>query len=69
MAHTPQQTQERADDRTVHVALEVSKTSWTLAFSDGSARRPRVVGVAARDWRRIAGLRSGFSRRCEAQLR
>jgi transposase len=35
------------------MALELSKKSWKLAFSDGSARRPRVVAVSARDWRRF----------------
>ncbi len=33
--------------------MELSKPSWKLAFSDGSARRPRVVAVAAREWRQF----------------
>jgi transposase len=37
----------------LNVSLELSKKSWKLAFSDGSARRPRVVGVSARDWTRF----------------
>ncbi len=35
------------------MALELSKSSWKLAFTDGSTRRPRVVGVAARAWGRF----------------
>ncbi len=50
MTQTSQQIQESAAERTLHVAMELSKTSWKLAFSDGGVRRPRVVGVVARDW-------------------
>lgn len=49
MAQTPQPTQDSAEDRILHGALESSKTSRKLAFGDGSAHRPRVVAVAALD--------------------
>ena len=55
MTQTSQQTQDSAEERTVHVALELSKTSWKLAFSDGGVRRPRVVAVAAR-WLEAHGI-------------
>jgi transposase len=35
--------------RALHVAFELSKSNWKLAFSDGTMRPPRVVNVAARD--------------------
>ncbi len=73
MTQTTRSTQDSADDRTLHVALELSKTSWKLAFSDGSARRPRVVGVAARDWRRfeaeVAAAKRRFGLAPEAPVR
>ena len=34
---------------TLYMALELSKKTWKLAFSDGGQRRPRVVSVSARD--------------------
>jgi hypothetical protein len=37
----PRQIQDGVDDRTVHVALEFSMTSWKLASDDWSARRRR----------------------------
>ena len=51
MTQTSQQTQDGAEDRTLHVALELSKTNWKLAFSDGSARGIRL------GWRPTAGLK------------
>ena len=48
MTQTSQQTQDSAAERTLHVALALSKTSWKLAFSDGGVGRPRVVAVAGR---------------------
>jgi transposase len=50
MTQATRKTQDSAEDKTLYVALELSKKSWKLAFSDGSARRPRVVAVSARDW-------------------
>lgn len=37
------------DRRDLHVAFELSKSNWKLAFSDGTHRPPRVVNVVARD--------------------
>jgi transposase len=37
------------DRRALHVAFELSKSNWKLAFSDGTMRPPRVVNVVARD--------------------
>ena len=48
MLQTTQVTQHTAEDRVLYVALELSKSSWKLAFSDGGTRRPRVVAVTAR---------------------
>jgi transposase len=53
MTQATRKSQDNAEDRTLYVALELSKKSWKLAFSDGSARRPRVVAVPARDWDRF----------------
>ena len=73
MTQTTQPTQDSADDRSLHVALELSKTSWKLAFSDGCARRPRVVGVAARDWSRfeaeVATAKQRFGQASDAPVR
>ena len=53
MAQATRKTQDSAEDKSLYVSLELSKKSWKLAFSDGSARRPRVVTVPARDWDRF----------------
>jgi transposase len=53
MTQATRTTQDSAETRTLNVSLELSKRSWKLAFSDGSARRPRVVAVPARDWGRF----------------
>jgi transposase len=53
MTQATRKSQDNAEDKTLYVALELSKKSWKLAFSDGSARRPRVVAVPARDWDRF----------------
>lgn len=53
MAQATRKTQDNSDGKALYVALELSKKSWKLAFSDGSARRPRVVTVPARDWDRF----------------
>jgi len=50
MTQATRKRQDSAEEKTLYVALELSKKSWKLAFSDGSARRPRVVAVPARDW-------------------
>ena len=63
MTQTSQQTQDTAEAKALHVALELSKTSWKLAFADGSARRPRVVAVAARDWPQFAAAVAAAKRR------
>ena len=55
MTQATRATQDSAETRTLNVSLELSKRSWKLAFSDGSARRPRVVAVPARDWGRFEG--------------
>ena len=47
MTQTTEQTRDTTDDRALYVALELSKASWKFGFSDGGARRPRVVTVAA----------------------
>lgn len=39
--------------RSLHVAFELSKSNWKLAFSDGTMRPPRVVNVEARDLGRV----------------
>ena len=61
MLQTTQGIQDTAEDRALYVALELSKSSWNLAFSDGGTKRPRVVTVAARDWPQFAaaGRREG----------
>jgi transposase len=53
MHQATRKTQDSAEGQNLYVALELSKKSWKLAFSDGSARRPRVVAVRARDWDRF----------------
>ena len=47
--------QDNADCQALYVALELSKKTWKLAFSDGSARKPRMVNVAFGDWDRFSG--------------
>jgi transposase len=42
-----------AEDKCLHVALELSKRTWKLAFSDGSARPPRMVTLPARELDRL----------------
>ena len=64
MTQTTRQIQDNADDRSLHVALELSKTSWKLAFSDGGVRRPRVVAVTARDWRQFDAAVAAAKTRC-----
>ncbi len=54
MVQTTQGTQDTAEERALYVALELSKSSWKLAFSDGRTRQPRVVSMPARDWPRFA---------------
>ena len=44
-ARTHGRIQDNADDRSVHVALELSRTTGTLAFTDVGVRRPRGVAV------------------------
>jgi transposase len=55
MSQATRTAQDSSETRILSVSLELSKRSWKLAFSDGSARRPRVVTVPARDWERFAG--------------
>jgi len=50
MTQVTRRSQDSADDRILNVAMELSKRSWKLAFSDGSARRARVVAVSSRSW-------------------
>ena len=50
MAQATRKTQDSAEDKALNMSMELSKKSWKLAFSDGSARPPRVVAVPARDW-------------------
>lgn len=45
--------QNRATEAALHVAFELSKSTWKLAFSDGKRRQPRVVTVDARDMSRV----------------
>ena len=53
MNQATRMSQDSPEDKSLNVALELSKKSWKLAFSDGSARRPRVVTVPGRDWDRF----------------
>jgi transposase len=53
MAQATRKIQDSVDDKSLNVALELSKKSWKLAFSDSSAHRPRVVSVPSRDWSRF----------------
>jgi hypothetical protein len=63
MTQTSRRIQDTVESKAMYVALELSKTSWKLAFSDGSTRRPRQVGVAARDWRScVASVRRAVGR-------
>lgn len=39
--------------KSLYVSMELSKKTWKLGFSDGSAQRARVVTVPARDWDRF----------------
>lgn len=41
------------DAGALYVALELSKSTWKLAISDGRRARPRMVDVPARDLRRL----------------
>ena len=50
MIQTSRPPQDTVEAKPLYVALELSKTSWKLAFSDGGARPPRLVTVVARDW-------------------
>jgi transposase len=34
----------------IYVAIELSRKKWKLAFSDGKARRARIITIEARDW-------------------
>ncbi|MCP3994717.1 MAG: IS110 family transposase [bacterium] len=73
MSQATRKTQSSADGRAMNVALELSKKSWKLAFSDGSARSPRVVAVSARDWdgfeQEIAKAKRRFGLADEAPVR
>lgn len=53
MTQATRKCQDSVDSPSLYVALELSKKNWKLAFSDGHARRPRVVAVPARDWDRF----------------
>ena len=53
MTQATRKSQDSVEEKALSVSLELSKKSWKLAFSDGSARRPRVVTVPARDWDRF----------------
>ena len=55
MAQATQTAQDSEREKALNFALELSKTSWKLAFSDGSARRPRLVTIPAREWDRLEG--------------
>ncbi len=55
MAQATRTTQDSARGQALNFALELSKRSWKLAFSDGSARRPRLVTIPAREWDRLEG--------------
>lgn len=55
MTQATRKTQDSAEDKALNMSLELSKKSWKLAFSDGSARPPRVVAVPARDWSLLEG--------------
>ena len=50
MTQTTRQSQDTTEGHALYVALELSKSSWKLGFSDGGMRRPRVITVAARAW-------------------
>ena len=45
-----QTTQQQDSNKALYVAFELSKKRWKLAIGDGSARPPRVVGIAAGDF-------------------
>lgn len=53
MTQATRKCQDSVEDKALDISLELSKKSWKLAFSDGSARRPRVVTVPAGDWDRF----------------
>ena len=53
MDQATRKTQDSAEGKALNMSLELSKKSWKLAFSDGSARRPRVVTAPAKDWDRF----------------
>ena len=40
--------QNNVNEAVLHVAFELSKNEWKLAFSDGSQRKPRIVTIEAR---------------------
>lgn len=73
MTQATRKTQDNAEGSALSVALELSRKTWRLAFSDGSARRPRVVSVAARDWERfdaaVAKAKERFGLPREAPVR
>ena len=73
MTQAARKTQDNAEATTLFVSMELSKKSWKLAFSDGSARRPRLVSVPARDWDRfdeaIARAKERFGLSSDAPVR
>lgn len=63
MRQTTRQCEDTVDAKVLYVALELSKASWKLAFSDGGARRARVVTVAAREWGQFEAAVTAAKRR------
>ena len=63
MTQMSRPSQDLVEEKPLYIALELSKSSWKLAFSDGGARRPRVVTVAAREWSQFAGAVISAKRR------
>lgn len=73
MAQTTRKAQDSANGGVLYLALELSKKIWKAAFSEGNARRPRVVAVPARDWERfeeeIAKAKNRFGLASDAEVR
>jgi len=53
MTQATRKIQDSAKKQVLYVALELSKKSWKLGFSDGGASRARVVSVPGREWDRF----------------
>jgi len=51
--HTSPQEKLTTQTRTLYMALELSATTWKLAFSDRLCRRPRVRSIAVGDFDRL----------------